>query len=266
MMNRIDQLFARKSEQILNIYFTAGYPRRDDTGPVIRSLAAAGVDLIEVGMPYSDPLADGPTIQQSGQRALHNGMTLPLLFEQLAEVRPEVGTPLILMGYFNQVMQFGEAAFFERCAEAGVDGLILPDLPVYEYEQFYRHLVEGAGLNISFLITPQTSEARIREIDRLSRGFIYMVSNASITGARRAITPRQIEYFERIRAMELTNPRLIGFGISSAETFQTACRYAQGAIIGSAFIRWLEGERSVEDATRDFVRKIRGEEGNPLQV
>lgn len=256
-MNRIDQLFARKSGNILNVYFTAGYPRLHDTGPVVEALTRAGVDLIEIGMPYSDPLADGPTIQESGMQALRNGMKLGLLFEQIAAVRARTPVPLVLMGYYNQVMQYGEARFVDHCRQAGVDGLILPDLPLAEYESQFQPLVEAADLGMSFLITPQTTEARIREVDRLSRGFIYMVSNAAITGARAGITEAQLAYFERIAAMELVHPRLIGFGISDQETYQTACRYAQGAIIGSAFIKALAEAADIKATVADFIRRIR---------
>lgn len=259
-MNRIEHLFANKQQDVLNIYFTAGYPGLHDTGKVIQALERSGADLIELGMPYSDPLADGPTIQQSGQQALKNGMTLPLLFEQVQAVRKASNIPLILMGYFNQVMQYGEQRFIDKCVEVGIDGLILPDLPLYEYEQFYREMVESAGLGISFLITPQTTEERMRKVDELSRGFIYMVANSSITGAKGDITEKQLAYFERVNRLQLDNPRLIGFGISSHETFSTACRYANGAIIGSAFIRALAQAEDVEKATVDFVRAIRGVE------
>lgn len=257
-MNSVNQLFANKKSGVLNIYFTAGYPHLDSTVDIIRSLDRAGVDLIEIGMPYSDPLADGPTIQQSSQVALQNGMTLGLLFEQIAEARRHCDTPLILMGYFNQMMQYGEQAFLATCKSVGIDGLILPDLPLHEYERHYKQLFEQYDLGISFLITPQTDEQRVRKIDELSRGFIYMVSDASITGAKQGISDKQLAYFERVDAMSLHNPRLIGFGISNRESFQTACRYANGAIIGSAFIQALgQPGADVTSAVRDFVDQIR---------
>ncbi len=256
-MNRLDRLFSQKQSNILNLYFTAGYPELEDTGRIIRALEAAGVDLIEVGMPYSDPLADGPTIQESGQAAIRNGMDIPKLFEQIRKVRQHSDIPLVLMGYFNPVMQYGEQHFFEQCAEAGVDGLILPDLPVYEYENFYQPQIQEAGLRMSFLITPQTEESRIRKIDALSDGFVYMVSDASITGAKRGISERQLAYFERIQQMQLNAPRLIGFGISDHESYSIACRYAQGAIIGSAFIRALAAGGAIEETARQFVNQIR---------
>lgn len=258
-MNRLDKLFAEKQSNLLNIYFTAGYPQLEDTQKIIPALADAGVDLIEVGMPYSDPMADGPTIQESGMQALKNGMTLEVLFRQIEAIRSSVSVPLVLMGYFNQVMQYGEEAFVQRCVEAGVDGVILPDLPIYEYETFYRELFEKAGLHVSFLITPQTSEARIRKIDELTKGFIYMVSDSSITGAKSGISEHQLAYFNRINAMELEHPRLIGFGISNHETYVTACQYANGAIIGSAFIKALAGSDHLQSTIAEFVQMVRGE-------
>jgi tryptophan synthase alpha chain len=258
-MNRIKELFQRKHSNVLNIYFTAGYPHLQDTGLIIKALDAAGVDLIEVGIPYSDPLADGTTIQESGTQALKNGMNLPLLFDQIEAVRDSVHCPLILMGYFNQIMQFGEQSFLERCKEVGIDGIILPDLPLLVYQEEYQTLFEEYELPVSFLITPQTSEERVIQIDALSKSFIYMVSNASITGAKSGISAAQIDYFDRINALKLNNPRLIGFGISSPETFSTACQYANGAIIGSAFIQHLKNtNQPIEKAVQEFVSYIKG--------
>jgi len=257
MKNRITDLFKRKANNILNIYFTAGFPNLNDTATIIKELANNGVDLIEIGMPYSDPLADGPTIQASGTKAIENGMHLDLLFEQIAEARKQTQVPLVMMGYFNQVMQYGEARFFKKAAEAGVDGLILPDLPLYEYEENYRSMVEANGLSVSFLITPQTTEERIRKVDDLSSGFIYMVSNSSITGSKSDISTAQIDYFNRINQMELSNPRLIGFGISDSKTYNTACSYSNGAIIGSAFIRALDSASNIPDTIQSFVGTIR---------
>lgn len=258
-MNRIEQLFKQKDKDILNIYFTAGFPALDNTESIIVALDQAGVDLIEIGMPYSDPLADGPTIQESGMAALKNGMTLPLLFDQLKAVRTKTEVPMVMMGYFNQVMQYGEQAFFEKCKEVGVDGLILPDLPLHEFETSYKAMIEEAGLTMSFLITPQTTTDRIQKVDELSSGFVYMVSNSSITGAKKDITNTQLEYFNRINQMELKRPRLIGFGISNHETYQTACDHAHGAIIGSAFIRALKGSQNIEETVQEFVQMVRGE-------
>lgn len=259
-MNRITRLFAEKQTNILNVYFTAGYPYLNSTGTIIAALDKAGVDLVEVGMPYSDPLADGPTIQESGQVALKNGMQLSLLFDQIAEVRKTVEVPLVLMGYFNQVMQFGERKFLEKCKEVGVDGLILPDLPIYEYEHFYKDWFEDLDLGISFLISPQSGTERIRKIDELTRGFIYMVADAAVTGATGGITETQLAYFQRIRDMDLNQPRLIGFGITDSAAFQTVSAYASGGIIGSAFIRLLGGlsEAALPGAIDHWVKSIRG--------
>jgi tryptophan synthase alpha chain len=259
-MNRLTQLFKRKKSNILNVYFTAGYPKVSDTEGVIAALDKASVDLIELGMPYSDPLADGPTIQESGAKALENGMNLNLLFDQIQSARKITEIPLILMGYYNQVMQFGDDKFFEKCAEMGVDGLILPDLPLSVYEEKYQKRLADLNLKISFLITPQTPPDRIRKIDKLTTGFVYVVSSYAITGSTTGISDEQIAYFKRIEAMKLKNPRLIGFGISDKTTFDTACEHANGAIIGSAFIKALgradtEGS-SVEQATADFVARV----------
>ena len=256
-MNRIQQLFQNKQKDICNIYFTAGFPNLNDTETIILTLEKAGADLIEIGMPYSDPLADGPTIQESGSAALKNGMTLPLLFEQIKSVREKTQIPLVMMGYYNQVMQYGDKAFLEKCNEIGVDGLILPDLPPQVYEADYKDLFEKNNLNHVFLITPQTSDERIKYLDGLSKGFLYVVSDASITGKQKGISTTQIEYFEKIKTMDLQNPKLIGFGISDHETFSTACQYADGAIIGSAFIRALEKSNDIEMTIMEFVDGVK---------
>ena len=255
-MSRLQQLFDEKKENILNVYFTAGYPKLEDTKTIALKLANAGVDILEVGMPYSDPLADGPTIQQSGQVALKNGMTLSILFDQIKSIRENSEIPIVLMGYFNQVMQYGEENFFKKCSESGVDALILPDLPLEIYQSEYQSLIQKYKLDVVFLITPQTSPERIRLIDQLSTGFVYMVSSSSITGAKSGISQNQVEYFERIRAMSLKNPTLIGFGISNHETFSTACQYANGAIIGSAFIKALSQNIPIEESCSTFVNQI----------
>lgn len=256
-MNRIDQLFTQKKEHILNIYFTAGFPHLEDTEKIILALDGAGVDIIEIGMPYSDPMADGPTIQESGSQALKNGMTLDVLFGQLATIREKTQVPLLFMGYLNQMMQYGVDRFLTACREVGVDGLIIPDLPIDIYEEELKEKIETSGLHIIFLITPQTSEARVQKIDALAKGFIYMVSNASITGAKSGISDTQIAYFQRIKDMKLINPTLIGFGISDHDTFSKACEYAQGAIVGSAFIKSIDGAEDLPQAIRDFVLKLR---------
>jgi tryptophan synthase alpha chain len=252
--NRIRQTLS-KPGKLLSIYFTAGFPNLEDTVPILRELEAAGADLIEIGLPFSDPLADGPTIQQSSTRALQNGMTTARLFEQLREVRREVSVPLILMGYFNPVLQYGVEAFCRRCAEVGIDGLILPDLPLAIYEREYRPVFEKYGLSMVFLISPQTSEARIRQIDAASDSFIYMVSSASTTGVQEGFGQAQDAYFERIQAMGLQHPQLVGFGIGDAASFEAATRRAKGAIIGSAFIRLLS-EQGVA-GIRGFIKQIR---------
>ncbi len=261
-MNRLSSLFQNKKSDILNVYFTAGFPNLEDTGEIIRALGNNGVDLIEVGMPYSDPLADGATIQLSGAKALANGMSLEILFKQIKEARRNSNVPIILMGYINQVMQFGEEKFFKMCAASGVDGLILPDLPIADYDKKFKVLIAESGLTFSFLITPQTPVERIKLIDKFTTGFIYVVSSYAITGAKTGITPEQIEYFKRIKCMKLNNPRLIGFGISDKKTFDIACAHAQGAIIGSAFIRTLErgaerGQR-IDETVSEFINAVRG--------
>ncbi|MEL6134225.1 MAG: tryptophan synthase subunit alpha, partial [Bacteroidota bacterium] len=258
LMNRIHKLFENKKENILSIFFTAGFPQRDHTREIILRLAEAGADLIEIGMPFSDPIADGNTIQMSNNVALNNGITLELIFEQLQDIRSEVEIPLILMGYINPVIQFGIEQFVQAASDVGVDGFILPDLPMMEYEEIYKPMFEERGLSNIFLITPQTSEARIRQIDALAQAFIYMVSMDSTTGRTGAFTEKQLAYFDRIERMKLRNPRLIGFGISDHQTFSSACQYAQGAIIGSAFIKALQQEAPLGQIIPDFVQRVRG--------
>lgn len=253
-MNRIIQKI-QQDKKLLSIYFTAGYPSLNDTSKIIQGLEYAGVDMIEIGLPFSDPLADGPTIQTSSAEALRNGMNTELLFNQLKDIRNVVKIPLIIMGYFNPVLQYGVESFCSKCKEVGIDGLILPDLPLDEYNKDYRSIFEKYGLLNIFLITPQTSEARIREIDEESSGFIYMVSSSSTTGIRQGIKSSQTEYFKRISEMGLKNPQVVGFGISSKETFNAATTYSKGAIIGSAFIKMLK-EQGLEGIS-DFISKLR---------
>lgn len=256
--NRIEQLFEEKKERILSVYFSAGFPRLNDTSEIMKYLDESGADIIEVGIPFSDPVADGPTIQESNKTALDNGISLKLIFEQLADIRKEVNIPIILMGYINPVLQFGIEAFCEKCAEVGVDGMILPDLPMQEYLDDYKSTFEKYGLHNIFLITPQTSESRVREIDDNSKGFIYMVSSASTTGAKMGISEEQVNYFQRIKEMNLNNPTLIGFGISNKETFDQACTYASGAIIGSAFINVLKNASNLQEDISEFIKSVKG--------
>ena len=253
-MNRIKQKL-QEDKKLLSIYFTAGYPQLNDTIQIIQDLEKSGVDFIEVGLPFSDPLADGPTIQESSTAALKNGMHTELLFEQLKDIRKTVSIPLILMGYFNPVLQYGVEAFCKKCQEIGIDGLILPDLPLDVYQEAYEPTFKKYGLINIFLITPQTGNERIKSIDAASDGFIYMVSSASTTGAKTGFGPEQTAYFERIAAMNLKNPQIVGFGISNAQTFQQATEKTKGAIIGSAFIKHLT-ENGVDQISH-FVNEIR---------
>lgn len=257
-MNRIVQLFTAKKKDILSIYFTAGFPRLEDTRTILGALQKAGADLVEIGMPYSDPVADGETIQASNQRALDNGMTVAKLFEQLMDFRSEgFSLPVILMGYFNPVYQYGVENFCQKCKELGVDGLILPDLPLDEYLADYRETFEKYGLLNIFLITPQTSDERIRQIDTASSGFIYMVSSASVTGATSGVNTDMEAYFERINKLGLKNPRLVGFGIKDRESFEKSAKHASGAIIGSQFVRVLEAsEEDLEGGIKRFIGEI----------
>ncbi|MDG3583729.1 tryptophan synthase subunit alpha [Galbibacter pacificus] len=253
-MNRIHKKL-QEDKKLLSIYFTAGYPNLDDTVPIIEKLQDSGADMLEIGLPFSDPLADGPTIQASSTQALKNGMTSVKLFEQLKNIRQTVSIPLIIMGYFNPIMQYGVEAFCKKCAEIGIDGLIVPDLPVDVYHEEYQQIFEKHGLINIFLITPQTSNERIRFIDSVSNGFIYMVSSASVTGAKNTFGNAQTEYFKRIDGMQLKAPQIVGFGISNNHTFNAATHYAKGAIIGSAFIKMIT-EKGIEGIPA-FVSSIK---------
>ncbi|MBZ9729489.1 tryptophan synthase subunit alpha [Salegentibacter sp. JZCK2] len=253
-MNRINKKL-QEEQKLLSIYFTAGYPETGDTVSIIQELEKNGVDFIEIGLPFSDPLADGPTIQESSTRALKSGMTTNKLFEQLKGIRDSVEIPLIIMGYFNPILQYGVEKFCKKCAETGIDGLIIPDLPVDVYNEEYKQIFEENGLQNIFLITPQTSEERIRFIDSVSNGFIYMVSSASVTGSTSGFGDETKKYFKRVNDMQLKNPQVVGFGISDAESFQQATQYAKGAIIGSAFIKHLN--KNGKNKIADFVKSIR---------
>ncbi len=238
--NRINQLFSRKQKGILSVYFCAGFPDADATAATIRTLERKGIDLIEIGIPFSDPMADGPVIQHAATCALRNGMTLKRLFGQLQHIRDEVRIPLILMGYLNPIMQYGFEAFCRSCRETGVDGMIIPDLPFNDYVETYRPVAERYGVKVIMLITPETSEERIRLIDRYTDGFIYLVSSAAITGAQKDFDNQKQAYFRRVAAMGLRNPRLVGFGISNKQTFDAASAHAAGAIVGSKFVSLLD--------------------------
>jgi tryptophan synthase alpha chain len=256
-MNRIDLLFQSKKNDILSIYFTAGYPQLGSTPFIIKCLEEAGVDLIEIGVPFSDPLADGPLIQKSNEAALKNGMNVNLLFKQLENIRKNVNVPLILMGYLNPLLAYGFEAFCRKCCETGIDGVILPDLPPEQYSLQYEQTLRKYSLKNIMLISPQTDDDRIRMIDKLSGGFIYMVSSASTTGIKQGFSRHQTEYFRRVQALELSMPRLIGFGISDAETFREAVNFAAGAIIGSAFIKLLGEEGTGKETITSFIKSIR---------
>lgn len=255
-MNRIDQLFSRKNKNVLNVYCTAGFPELESTLPVMQALQDAGADLIELGMPFSDPLADGPVIQDSSTRALKNGMSLAKLFEQLKGFRSTITLPVILMGYLNPILQMGVETFCQRCKEAGVDGLILPELPLAEYEAVYKATFDRYGLHLIFLVTPETSEARIRQLDAASQGFLYAVSSSSTTGKDKNMND-QAAYFEKLQQLQLKNPVLIGFGIKDKSTFTTACAHSNGAIIGTAFIKAIGDANGPLPATvKTFIQGI----------
>ena len=251
-MNRINILFSNKKRDILSVYFTAGYPKLEDTLPTIKALEAGGIDLLEIGIPFSDPMADGPTIQQSSKVALDGGMSLKLLFDQLKDVRDEVSIPLIMMGYLNPILQFGFEKFCEYCQRVGVDGVIIPDLPFDEYITEYQPTAKKYDLKMIMLITPATSEERIRKIDQHTDGFIYMVSSTAVTGSQDKFGDPLQDYFKRVEDMNLKNPRLVGFGISNAQTREAANRNAEGVIVGSKFIQLLGQEGSPQKAVNQL--------------
>ena len=257
MKNRITELFEKRNKNILSVFYTAGFPQLNDTITIAESLEKSGADIIEIGIPFSDPVADGPTIQESNKIALDNGMNVKLLLEQVRTIRQKVNIPIILMGYLNPVMQYGVARFVKEAAKAGVDGLILPDMPLYEYEEQYKDLFEKENMCNTFLISPTTSDERIRKIDHASKGFIYAVSASSTTGAKGDFSPDQISYFEKLQNLKLSNPYLIGFGISNNSTFNRAAQFSAGAIVGSAFINLLKSSTSMESDINGFVKSIK---------
>jgi tryptophan synthase alpha chain len=254
-MSRIEELFKKKRNKILNVYCTAGFPRLEDTLTVMAALEESGADMIELGMPYSDPLADGPVIQHSNTIALHNGMTIRKLFEQLKDFRKEVSIPVLLMGYMNPLLQYGFEKFCADASAVGIDGLILPDLPEYEYETEYGAITRKYGLDFVFLLTPETSEERIKKLDALSSGFLYAVSSSSTTGRDKNMTDVTV-YLQKIKKFKLKNPVLVGFGIKDKQTFEAVCQNANGAIIATAFIKALENDNDIERVTKKFINEI----------
>jgi tryptophan synthase alpha chain len=256
MKNRIQKVFETKKENILSLYFTAGFPNLNDTLTILQHLDASDVDMIEIGFPYSDPLADGPVIQESSGQAIENGMTLNLLFEQLQSLRSITQKPIVLMGYLNVVLQFGEKEFIEKCAQVGVDGIIIPDMPLHYYLSNFKELCERNQVSNVLLITPETSEERITQLDSYSSAFIYLVSSNSITGSTNAST-FQTDYYQRIQNMNLQNPHLIGFGVHDKNTFDTVCEFGSGAIIGSAFIKHLNENGTSAASIEGFVKSIK---------
>ncbi|CAN5532119.1 tryptophan synthase subunit alpha [soil metagenome] len=255
-MNRLNKLFNTKKDDLLSIYYTAGYPSLDTTVDIAEALESSGADFLEIGFPYSDPVADGPTIQHSSEQALQNGMNLNLLFAQLKDLRKRVTIPILLMGYVNPIVQYGVERFCKKAAEVGIDGVIVPDLPMYEYETLYSKYFIDNNISNIFLVTPQTSADRIRKIDELSNSFIYLLSSSSITGGSLQVSDSIEDYYKRIKAMNLKNPAIIGFGISDNKSFAKACEYAAGAIVGSAFVKLLAEENYMEKIP-GFVKSIR---------
>lgn len=256
-MNRITNLFETKKNGILSVYFTAGYPQLNDTVTILKELEKKGINSVEVGIPFSDPMADGPVIQEAATQALRNGMSLHILFDQLKDVRKEVQIPIILMGYLNPIMQFGFEAFCKKCAEVGIDGVIIPDLPFADYMADYKETADSYDLKMIMLITPETSEERIRLIDEHTSGFIYMVSSAATTGAQQSFDDQKQAYFRRINGMNLQNPRLVGFGISNKATFEAASSNSSGAIIGSKFVQLLKSEPTAAEAIDKLLEALK---------
>jgi len=256
-MSNIEKLFAGKKKRVLNVYCTAGFPELNSTLPVMRSLQKYGADLIEIGMPYSDPLADGPVIQASSTQALANGMSIPVLFSQLKDLRKEINLPVLLMGYMNPILQYGFERFCADAKSVGVDGLILPDLPIHEFELEYGPIIKKNELDFIFLVTPETAEHRVRKLDRLSSGFLYAVSSSSTTGKGKNISD-QTGYFRKLAAWNLKNPILVGFGISNKQSFEDACEFTNGAIIGTAYIKALEVSKDIDQTTKVFLNGILG--------
>jgi tryptophan synthase alpha chain len=255
-MSRLQNLFRQKTSNVLNVYCTAGYPELNSTLEVLQILQSEGADLIELGMPYSDPLADGPVIQNSSMKALQNGMSIAFLFEQLSDFRKTIHVPVVLMGYMNPVLQYGFEKFCKEASEKGIDAIILPDLPPHEYETFYGPIIQRYGLEFIFLVTPESSDERVRWLDRLSSGFLYAVSSSSITGT--ASNKLSVQgYLQRLQSLKLNNPILVGFGIRDRAAFQEVCAYANGGIIGSAYIQALEKEGSIQENTKLFLENIR---------
>lgn len=254
-MGRIEKLFQQKQHRVLNVYCTAGYPELNSTKELMLALQQNGADLIELGMPYSDPLADGPVIQASSSVALENGMTISKLFEQLKDLRKDIQVPVLLMGYMNPVLQYGFERFCQDAAAVGIDGLILPDLPEYEFETEYGAIIKQHGLDFIFLVTPETSEQRVRKLDELSSGFLYAVSSSSTTGGNKNMNDVSA-YLQRLESYGLMNPVLVGFGIKDKSSFDMACKHAQGAIIGTAFIQALQGSNDIKTTTKNFLEAI----------
>ncbi len=254
-MNRLEELFTRKKNNVLNVYCTAGFPQLNNTVEVMKALQDNGADIIELGMPYSDPLADGPVIQSSNIKALENGMTMQLLFEQLRDFRKEIYVPVVLMGNMNPVLQFGFENFCKQAASLPVDGIILPDLPEYEFENEYGAIIKKYGLSFIFLITPETSEERIKKLDALSTGFLYAVSSSSTTGNKKDFNEVE-KYLQRLQHLQLKNPVLVGFGIKDKSSFQSVCKYANGGIIGTAYIRAIEHSNDIYTDTKSFLKAI----------